>query len=135
MTIPANRRWATAVAVASLAVAPLVLASCASSSGSAAPDPAAANAVAAGATIIDVRTPAEFADGHLDGAVNIDVQASDFDQRISELDPDGTYLIYCRSGNRSAVAVDRMGALGFGDLSDLGSVAEASSATGVAVVR
>lgn len=135
MTIPTPRRRAALVLTAALAVAPLTLASCASSSGSTGPDPAAANAVAAGATIIDVRTPAEFADGHLDGAVNIDVQAADFDQRIAELDPDGTFLIYCRSGNRSAVAVDRMGALGFGNLSDLGSVAEASSATGVAVVR
>ena len=116
--------------VALLALTPIGLASCSGSS-----DPAAAGAVAAGATIVDVRTPAEFAEGHLEGAVNIDVQSPDFDQRVSSLDPNGTHLIYCRSGNRSAVAVDRMSALGFGELSDLGSVAEASSATGVAVVR
>jgi phage shock protein E len=125
-----SRRGVAAALVAALAIGPLGITACSGSS-----DSAAADAAAAGATIIDVRTPAEFADGHLEGAVNIDVQSPDFDARIASLDPSGTYLVYCRSGNRSAVAVDRMEALGFADLSDLGSVAAASGATGVPVVR
>lgn len=84
--------------------------------------------------IIDVRTPSEFAGGHLEGAVNIDVQAPDFDAQISALDPDGTYYVYCRSGNRSGQAIDRMVALGFTDLTNGGSVESASSATGIPVV-
>lgn len=86
------------------------------------------------AVVIDVRTPAEFASGHLEGAINIDVQAPDFTEQISRLDPAGRYLVYCRSGNRSAVAVAMMADMGFGDLTDLGSVAEAARATGRDVV-
>jgi phage shock protein E len=91
-------------------------------------------ALGADAVIIDVRTPAEFATGHLDGALNIDVQSPDFDARMSQFDPAGEYFIYCRSGNRSAQAIARMTALGFSDLSDGGSVQEASTASGVPMV-
>lgn len=87
-----------------------------------------------GVVIIDVRTPAEFAGGHLEGAVNIDVQSADFEAQISALDPNGTYYVYCRSGNRSGQAIDRMAALGFTDLTNGGSVESASSATGIPVV-
>lgn len=87
-----------------------------------------------GTVVIDVRTPAEFASGHLDGAVNIDVQSSDFEARVSELDPAGTYFVYCRSGNRSGQAIDRMEALGFSDLTNGGSVESASAATGISIV-
>lgn len=48
--------------------------------------------------MIDVRTPAEFASGHLEGAINIDVQSPDFDQQVAQLDPSATYLVYCRGG-------------------------------------
>ena len=66
------------------------------------------SAKAEGAAVIDVRTPEEYAEGHVEGATNIDVQASDFDDRIAELDRDTTYVVYCRSGNRSADAAERM---------------------------
>ena len=87
-----------------------------------------------GAVVIDVRTPAEFASGHLEGAVNIDVQSADFEARVSELDPAGTYFVYCRSGNRSGQAIARMQALGFADLTNGGSVESASASTGIPVV-
>ncbi len=68
-----------------------------------------AEAVAAdGVVVIDVRTPAEFAEGHLPGAVNIDVQGGDFDAQVAQLDPEGDYAVYCRSGNRSRAAIDQM---------------------------
>jgi rhodanese-related sulfurtransferase len=85
--------------------------------------------------IIDVRTPAEFATGHLEGAVNIDVQSPDFGTLISQLPTDGEYFVYCRSGNRSAQAIAQMEASGFNDLTNGGSVAEASSMTGIPVVN
>ena len=88
-----------------------------------------------GAVIIDVRTPEEFASGHLDGALNIDVSSLDFDQKITELDPKVRYLIYCRSANRSAQALARMNGLGFTDMVDLGSIESASDATGIKVIR
>ena len=64
-------------------------------------------------TILDVRTPQEFAEGHIAGAVNIDVSSPDFAQQVSELDPEGTYAVYCRSGNRSDAALHQMAELGF----------------------
>lgn len=84
--------------------------------------------------MIDVRTPDEFAAGHLDGAVNLDVQSAEFDALVGQLDPEGSYYVYCRSGNRSAQAIDRMSALGFTDLTNGGSVENASSSTGLAIV-
>ncbi|MEY4554748.1 MAG: hypothetical protein RL197_1175 [Actinomycetota bacterium] len=85
--------------------------------------------------VIDVRTPAEFAEGHLEGALNIDVQGMDFASRIQELDVAGTYVIYCRSGNRSGAAIGQMKTLGFTNLTNGGAVAEASALTGLPVVQ
>lgn len=73
-----------------------------------------------GTTVIDVRTPEEFAEGHLAGAVNIDVNGPDFADRVAALDPAGTYAVYCRTGNRSAVAVDHMVDQGFESVYHLG---------------
>lgn len=132
----ARRSWRNrlaVVAVAAVAVVAPVAAGCSSDSSASAGSASAA--VAEGAVLLDVRTPEEFAGGHLDGAINIDVQAPDFDARVAALDPNATYLVYCRSGNRSGQAVSRMSAAGFTNLSNIGSVAEANAATGVPVVR
>ena len=58
--------------------------------------------------IIDVRTPEEFAEGHIEGAINIDFQSENFRGQIGELNRNNKYLIYCRSGNRSRGALDVM---------------------------
>jgi phage shock protein E len=63
--------------------------------------------------VLDVRTPAEFKTGHLPGAVNIDIQAQDFAARLGALDRSQAYLVYCRSGNRSARAVQVMQQMDF----------------------
>lgn len=65
-----------------------------------------------GVVTLDVRTPEEFAEGHLPGAVNLDVSGSDFPARIAELDPEATYAVYCRTGNRSQAAVEYMAQTG-----------------------
>lgn len=67
-------------------------------------------------TILDVRAPQEFAEGHIAGAVNIDVSSPDFAQQVSELDPEGTYAVYCRSGNRSRTAMAVMQDAGLSDV-------------------
>jgi phage shock protein E len=74
-------------------------------------------------TVIDVRTPEEFAAGHVEGALLIDVSAPDFAARIAELDPEGRYLVYCRSGNRSAQAVAAMRDTGL-DVEDGGGLGD-----------
>ena len=84
--------------------------------------------------VVDVRTPAEYAGGHLDGAVNIDLQSGQFEAAISELDPEDAYVVYCRSGNRSAQAAAAMEAAGL-DVHDAGGISEAAQATGLAVVQ
>lgn len=65
-----------------------------------------------GVVVIDVRTPAEYAEGHLPDAVNIDIQGADFDAQVAQLDPEGEYAVYCRSGNRSRAAIEEMAADG-----------------------
>ena len=73
-------------------------------------------------TVVDVRTPAEYAAGHVAGAVNIDVEAPDLAQRVAELDPEAPYLLYCRSGRRSAIAAEIMAEAGFTDIIDAGGL-------------
>ncbi len=89
----------------------------------------------ADAIIIDVRTPEEFAAGHLDGALLYNVQDPLFEANIAALDATATYVVYCRSGNRSAQAIERMKAVGFTTLTDLGSLQNASDETGIAIVQ
>ena len=91
--------------------------------------------ISAETVIIDVRTPGEFASGHLEGAVNIDVQSASFDETVTQLPTDGEYVVYCQSGNRSAAAIDRMEGLGFTELTDAGGVGEASESTGLAITK
>ena len=83
--------------------------------------------------IVDVRTPAEYATGHLDGAVNIDFQSPSFDDTVADLDSDADYVVYCQSGNRSAQAVSVMVAADL-TVQDAGGVDEAAEATGLPVV-
>jgi rhodanese-related sulfurtransferase len=86
------------------------------------PDAATAAGMVGSRIVIDVRTPGEYAAGHIAGAQNIDVEAGDFAQRISTLDPKGAYLVYCRTGRRSAVAAEQMAAAGFTDIVDGGGL-------------
>ena len=73
-------------------------------------------------TVIDVRTPEEFAAGHVAGAININVEAADFREQIAALDAEDAYLVYCRSGRRSALAADQMAEAGFTDIIDAGGL-------------
>lgn len=90
---------------------------------------------AAGTQVIDVRTPAEFAAGHLQGATNIDVDAPNFNDQISALDKAGTYAVYCRSGNRSRTATQQMADAGFTTLYDLDGGITAWTAAGLPVTQ
>ena len=79
-------------------------------------------------TVIDVRTPAEYEQAHIVGALNIDVEAPDFGERIAELDPDEPYLLYCRTGRRSGLAAQQMAAAGFTDITDGAGLADLARA-------
>ncbi|MBX3275247.1 MAG: rhodanese-like domain-containing protein [Sandaracinaceae bacterium] len=75
--------------------------------------------VAAGATLLDVRTPREFAAGHPDGAINIPV--GDLERRIAEVPSEHGVVVYCHSGVRSASAARLLRARGY-EVHDLGSM-------------
>ncbi len=66
--------------------------------------------------IIDIRTPQEFANGHIPNAVNIDFKSSDFKKRIEKLDREKSYLVHCRSGGRSEQSLPIFKKLGFKQL-------------------
>ena len=77
--------------------------------------------VESGARLVDVRTPEEFAAGHISGAVNIPVQ--ELDRRMGELEPkEGAVVVYCRSGNRSASAARVLKSAGYAKVHDLGAM-------------
>ena len=69
-----------------------------------------------GLIIVDVRTPAEFREGHLPGAVNIDYFGGPFEAQIANLPKDAPVLLYCRTGNRSAGAYKSMQKAGIGNI-------------------
>ncbi|WP_230471205.1 rhodanese-like domain-containing protein [Hymenobacter jejuensis] len=72
-----------------------------------------------GAVLLDVRRPDEFAAGHLPGALNLDVTAPDFAQRVAALDKTQPTYVYCRSGARSANAAGQIGSAGFAHVRNL----------------
>lgn len=63
--------------------------------------------------LLDVRTPGEIAESHIAGYIAIDFNSADFENKLSELDKNSTYLVYCRSGNRSMKAAKKMEKMGF----------------------
>ena len=131
MRIHPTRLWSRSIAGAVLAVAALTGISACSSSAPAtsSSSPATGQHLAAsdfstamkqpGTIVLDVRTPAEYASGHLPQAQNIDIEGSDFAARIAALDKTATYAVYCRSGNRSGAAMEQMAAADFTHVYDL----------------
>ena len=67
----------------------------------------------AGLVVLDIRTPEEYAEVRLADAINIDFYDADFADQLDALDKNDPYVVYCRSGNRSAEAVETMKELGF----------------------
>jgi rhodanese-related sulfurtransferase len=95
-----------------------------------APEEFAQEAHADTRTIIDVRTQAEFDEGHLPGAQLLDFYAEDFAERIATLDRDAPYALYCRSGNRSGQTLTLMESLGFTNVLHLKGGVQAWQHTG-----
>ena len=69
--------------------------------------------------LIDVRTPQEFASGHLENAVNINYFDSDFNEQFKTLDKNKAVYLYCKSGRRSANAAEKLEDMGFVKIYDL----------------
>lgn len=84
--------------------------------------------------VIDVRTPEEFEEGHLEGATRIGIADADFRDQLDELDRDGNYLVYCRTDNRSGQAVEVMREMGFDNVWDMDGGVTAWSDAGLPLV-
>lgn len=70
--------------------------------------------------LIDTRTEAEFNEGHIPGAINIDVNESDFEAKVGQkIDKTRPVALYCRGGRRSKIAAERIVALGYDDITEL----------------
>ena len=72
--------------------------------------------------ILDVRTPQEYASGHIAGARLLDFTAPDFAVQAAKLPKDASYLVYCRSGKRSAEATAALRAKGYAHVKDMGGI-------------
>lgn len=107
--------------IVAIFVSALALSSCSSAPSATNLDPAgfAKQITKADVVTLDVRTPGEFAEGHIAGAINIDVESGTFETEIAKLDKTKSYSVYCQSGRRSLIAVDKMSASGFEKLSNL----------------
>ncbi len=81
--------------------------------GERAPIDEVVTAIEAGAPVLDVRTGEEYAGGHVAGARNVNVFASDFRERVDDLDRDQTVYVYCASGHRSGRAAKVLEDMGF----------------------
>lgn len=69
--------------------------------------------------LLDVRTPGEFKEGHVEGAVNIDYYNDSFSAQLDSLDKTKPVLVYCRSGSRSAKAAEILRQKGFKDVYEM----------------
>lgn len=107
--------------VIGLIAAVLLLAGCSSSSSAnnLSVTEFSAKAAESGVITLDVRTPGEYAEGHLQNAQLIDFQSGNFENEILSLDKNATYAVYCRSGSRSGQAVKVMHDAGFHNVYNL----------------
>lgn len=126
------------VLVVNFVTVALLVAGCGSTSSAiTSTDPTAFMSAAAepGVVVVDVRTPEEFASGHLLGAININLEDPAFAANIAGLDKGVTYAVYCRSGRRSTLASDAMAAAGFTSVVNLAGAGVADLAkNGVTLV-
>ena len=72
--------------------------------------------------MLDVRTAEEYSTGNIPNSINIDVLSPDFKSKIDLLDKNKEYLVYCRSGNRAAIASSIMATNGFIKIYNLNNV-------------
>ncbi|MEM3061226.1 MAG: rhodanese-like domain-containing protein [Candidatus Bathyarchaeia archaeon] len=85
--------------------------------------------------ILDVRTPEEFVNEHIDDAINLNYYSETFRDDLNGLDKNKTYLIYCRSGSRSGIALEIMKELGFREVYDMSGGITAWKAEGLPTTR
>ena len=86
-------------------------------------------------TILDIRTPGEFQSGHLARSIPIDFYSQTFAQQLNRLDKTKTYLVYCRTGNRSTKSLELFKQLKFQKVYHMASGIRAWKSEGFEVVK
>lgn len=71
------------------------------------------------ATLVDIRTPQEFQQGHIENAINIDFYNRNFLSNFKQFNKNEPLFIYCRSGNRTSQAASKLAEMGFRKVYDL----------------
>lgn len=89
----------------------------------------------AGLIVMDVRTPEEFAAGHLNNARNVDFFGPSFERTLLPMDRQSPYLIYCRNGTRSEKAAEIMKSMGFTDVRHVTGGIGALEAAGIPIKK
>ena len=84
-------------------------------------------------TLLDVRTPSEFSEGHIKGAVNNDWNGGGFQEMAADYDKNGIYFVYCRSGHRSGLAASWMRSSGFKNVYELRGGINAWQSVGIPI--
>ncbi|NJN26211.1 MAG: rhodanese-like domain-containing protein [Cyclobacteriaceae bacterium] len=87
------------------------------------------------AVILDVRTPAEYNSGHVQGARSMDIYSKNFTEEINKLDKDQTYYVYCKTGIRSRNAAGYMRQAGFKNVCEIQGGILSLARTGVTLVK
>lgn len=90
---------------------------------------------AGGTTMLDVRSPSEYAEDHIAGATNINVNSFMFEESVQKLDKNKSYVVYCQSGGRSARACSLLDSLGFKNAANLEGGISAWKREGLAVEK
>jgi rhodanese-related sulfurtransferase len=97
------------------------------------PDEASTLIARSGVKLLDVRTPEEYAAGHIDGAQQLDWNAPGFAAGLAGLDKTATWVVYCHTGRRSSQATALMAQEGFTDVNDVEGGIAAWEAAGLPV--
>ncbi len=100
-------------------------------------DPKAAQALIADqkATVLDIRTPEEFAEGHIPNAKNVDFFSKSFRETLEKLDKDAPIVMHCQSGGRSGQALPIFKELGFTKVFHMNGGFSAWSKAGLPVAK
>lgn len=85
--------------------------------------------------VLDVRTPEEFAQGHIDGAINVNLRGDDFLEQLAQLDHAATYVLHCKSGTRSAEALEVMKAQEFSSIVHMSEGFDGWTAAGLDIAQ
>ena len=85
--------------------------------------------------VLDVRTPGEFEAGHIEGAINVDVMSETFIEDLAKLDKDATYVLHCKSGGRSARALEALKSAKFAKVAHMNNGFDGWTGAGLPVIQ